>query len=119
MVDPTTETQLQARIVKAIKGIRPNSWIFHPVGGPFQLPGVPDLLMCVDGLFIGMEIKHPKPGESVQHARERATPQQRRQIGLINKAGGMAGVVVSVPEALDLVHRAFVKHDRLGERREG
>lgn len=77
------------------------------------MPGVPDLLMCVDGLFIGMEVKFPRPGESVEHARARATSQQRQQIRLINNAGGMAGVVTSVAEAVDLVHRAFRKRDTL------
>jgi hypothetical protein len=73
---------------------------------------VPDLLLCIDGLFIGMEIKFPRPGESVEHAKKRATPQQRNQIRLINNSGGMAGVVTSVAEAMDLIHRAFVKAGR-------
>lgn len=74
------------------------------------MPGIPDLLICLDGLLIGIEIKFPRPGESVEHARARATSQQRRQIRLINDAGGMAGVVTSVQEALDLIRRAFLKH---------
>lgn len=112
------ETALQRAIVKAIRKIKPTAWVFHPVGGPFQQPGIPDLLICVDGLMVGMEIKHPKPGESIAHARNRATPEQRRQIRLINRAGGMAGVVVSVDEALDLIRRAFVKHEALRQKKE-
>ncbi len=106
---PRTEKQLQARVWKAVIELRPEAWLFHPVGGPFQVPGVPDLLMCIDGMFIGMELKFPHPGESTEHARARATPQQRSQIKRINAAGGMAGVVTSVEEALDLIHRAFRK----------
>lgn len=116
--EPRNEEQLQRRICKRILELRPNAWIFHPVGGPYQTPGIPDLLLCIDGLFIGMEIKFPKPGESMEAARARATPQQRNQIRLINNAGGMAGVVTSVDEAMDLIHRAFVKSERLREKRE-
>jgi hypothetical protein len=101
---------LQTRVVKAIKALKPGAYVFHPVGGPYQMPGIPDLLLSVDGLFIGMELKQPKPGESVEHARSRATPQQRNQIRKINESGGIAGVVTSVEEALDLIHRAKVKH---------
>jgi len=112
------EAQLQSQIWKAIIGLSPNAWIFHPVGGPYQTPGIPDLLVCVDGLLIGMEIKHQKPGESVEHARSRATPQQRKQIRLINNAGGVAGVVTSVAEAIDMIRRAYVKHEALMREKE-
>jgi hypothetical protein len=112
------EAALQRAIVKAILKLRPNAWVFHPVGGPYQQPGIPDLLICIDGLLIGMEIKHKKYNESLEHARNRATPEQRRQIRLINASGGMAGVVTSVKEALNLVNRAFVKHDALYKEKE-
>jgi hypothetical protein len=115
---PRNEKQLQNRIWKEVIRLWPNAWLFHPVGGPYQLPGIPDLLMVVNGVFIGMEIKFPGPRESVEHARARATPQQRRQIRFINIAGGMAGVVTSVPEAMDLIRRAFVKRDILQQQRE-
>ena len=115
MSEATNENQLQRRIWKEVIRRWPNAWLFHPVGGPFQMPGVPDLLICAKGLLIGMEIKHVKPGESVDHARQRATAQQRRQIRLINAAGGMAGVVVSVEEAVGMVERAFVKQKVLIE----
>ncbi len=115
---PRNEQQLQTRIWKEIITFYPNAWIFHAVGSPYQTPGIPDLLICIDGLLIGMEIKFPHPGESVEHARARATLQQRRQIRFINLAGGMAGVVTSVEEALDLIRRAFLKRDILQQKRE-
>lgn len=103
---PRTERQLQARICKAVLERFPNAWIFHPVGSPYQLPGVPDLLLCLDGCFVAMEVKLPRPGESHKHAVLRATPQQRNQVRLINTAGGTAAVVTSVEEAIDLLDRA-------------
>lgn len=102
-VAPRRESQLQARIWKAVVAQYPNAWIHHPVGSPFQTPGIPDLVMCLDGIFVAMEVKLAHPGESHNHAVLRATPQQRNQIRLINTAGGIAAVVTSVEEALDLL----------------
>ncbi len=116
--EPRNEAQLQARIWKRIIEMRPNAWIFHPIGGPYQTPGIPDLLICIDGLLVGMEIKFPGLTESIEHARKRATLQQRSQIKRINLSGGMAGVVTSEAEALDLIRRAFVKHDALHREKE-
>ena len=104
---------MQALIWKTILDLRPTAWLFHPVGGPYQEPGIPDLLICIDGLLVGMEIKFVHPGESRAHARNRATVQQRKKIRDIIAAGGMAGVVTSVEEALDLINRAFLKRDAL------
>ena len=55
------EGRLQAAIVRAIKKQYPTAWVFHPVGGPYQETGVPDLVICADGWFVGIEIKNPRP----------------------------------------------------------
>lgn len=107
-----TEGHLQTAVVKAIIRRHPTAWVFHPVGGPFQAAGVPDLLVCVDGLFIGIELKNPRPGETRQAMAERVTPRQRAQIRAINKAGGTAGMASSVEEALELVDRALRREGR-------
>ena len=59
-----------------------------------------------------MEVKFQRPGESHQHAVERATPGQRKQIAWINRSGGIAGVVTSADEAMDLIRRAYIKHEQ-------
>jgi hypothetical protein len=105
------ETGLVHAIGKAVKKHYPGALIYKIHGGPMQETGIPDLLICIQGLFIGAEVKHQKPGESEQHARDRATPSQRMQIMRINAAGGMAGVVLSVEETLDLIRRAFEKQE--------
>lgn len=114
----SSETALVTKIAKAIHVEHPRAWVFKVHGSPWQESGVPDLIVLVDGLFIGMEVKHVKPGESDQHARERATPKQRMQIGKINQAGGMAGVVISVSEALEMIERARLKQQYLNEKTE-
>lgn len=105
------ESGLQKQIVKAVHERYPSAWIFHPVGSPYQETGVPDLLMVVETVFIGAEIKFIRPGESHEHAMSRVTKRQRIQIARINDAGGMAGAVTSVEETLDLIERGL-KHRR-------
>lgn len=107
MHDYVNEAALQAAIVRAISKKYPDSWIFHVVGNPYQVSGIPDLLVLVDGRFIALEVKHRKPGESLKHAIGRVTPLQRVKIGKINRAGGTAAAVMSVNEALDLIDLAL------------
>ena len=112
MGKPTNETGLTKNIVKAIVAAHPAAWIFKVHGGPMQMTGVPDLIVCVDGLMFGMEIKHQKPGESIEHAKLRTTPGQRFQIREINKAGGMARTVTSPEEALKLIAQGLKNTER-------
>jgi hypothetical protein len=97
------ETALVDDIWKKVHKKYPLAWIFKVHGGPMQMQGVPDLIIIVDGLFIGAEVKHQKPGESEAHARDRATPGQRIQIYKILQAGGIAGVVLTPEETLQLI----------------
>lgn len=101
------EAALQARISKSIKREHPRSWVFHPVGNPFQESGIPDLLVCVEGMLFGLEIKHPKPGETPRRARSRTSPIQRAQLRRIVRSGGYAGTVLTPQEALSLISRGL------------
>ena len=100
---PTKEAGLLGQVTRAVAKAYPDAWGFKVVGGPYQAAGVPDLLFCVDGLLFGMELKFKRPGESREHALGRATPAQRSQIDRINRAGGVAAVILSAEEALDLI----------------
>lgn len=117
---PRNEGQELLAIVKAVKTAYPESWIFKVHGDPYQMSGVPDLLICVRGLLVGAEVKFQRPGESADHARSRATPGQRIQIALINAAGGIAAVVLNPVETLALIERGLARRggrDDEGERR--
>lgn len=115
MGKPTNENGLVLQIVKAIKTKYPEAWVFKVHGGPMQVAGIPDLLILVNGLLIGAEAKFQRPGESEAHARGRATPIQRNQIEKIRRAGGVADVVLSVEETLELIERAIHQHANPGE----
>lgn len=106
---PSNEAGLVASIVKAVKKRYPETWVFKVVGSPYQMTGVPDLLLCVNGLLVGAEVKFVRPGESRAHALSRVTKGQRVQIRNINRAGGIAGAVTSIEETFDLIERGL-KH---------
>lgn len=53
--------------------------------------GIPDLIVCIDGRFIGIEVKRPDSSRG-------ATPLQELNIGYINQAGGLAFEARSVEE---------------------
>jgi len=98
-----TERALTDSIVKAIRRAHPDAWVFKVHGHPGQMVGVPDLLVCHRGRLAGLEVKLAQPGESATHARNRATPIQLAQLGAIQRAGGLAAVVLSVPESLTVL----------------
>ena len=104
---PGPESRLVGRIVKAVRKHYPGAWVFKVHGNPYQPTGIPDLLICIQGILIGAEVKCLGPGESRAAARNRVSPQQRQHLRLINEAGGMAGVVMSIDDTLELIERAL------------
>jgi len=112
-VGGTPEGLLTGRILKAIKKNHPLSFAFKVHGSGYQESGIPDLLICVEGLFVGLEVKAPNGSETVEQARGRATLSQQAQIIRINRANGLAGVVTSPIEALEAIQRAFRKQERV------
>lgn len=100
------EANVVEAIRKAIVKAHPWAWVLKTHGGPYQVPGIPDLLVVVDGLMFGFEVKHQRPGESAEHVRGRATTQQLRQIALLRAAGATAAVVLGADECLALIDEA-------------
>lgn len=70
-------------------------------GGPYARQGTPDLLACIEGYFIGLEVKLPGKEDTL-------TPLQEETIRTINAEGGFASMVTSVEEALFFVEQ-FLK----------
>jgi len=78
-----TEKELQNKVAKFLKS-QPRTWFFKVWGGGYQKAGIPDIICCVNGLFIALELKSDagKP-----------TALQRINISRINAAGGL-GIVL-------------------------
>ena len=96
--------QPERRIVQSIQayleGLGARCFKIHGGDNPFQEAGIPDLLACYKGRFVGLEVKQPggKPSKK-----------QLKVLREIEAAGG-TGVVVSTVEE---VARLMRKLDRM------
>ena len=90
----TPEGKVKAR-VKAWLQAR-GIWNCTPIGSQFGNAGVPDILCCWDGKFLGIEVK--APGK-----RGNTTDMQDRQLAGIRASGGTAIVVDDVSQLESLL----------------
>lgn len=95
----------------------PTAYIIKVHGGQYQEAGIPDMLTCILGLMIGIEVKHWKPGESFEHMLDRTTVRQRQHISRIVKSGGFAGVAWDPESAHIIVQLALHKQKLIQEGR--
>lgn len=102
-----TEHDLVRQMVKYLRDEWPDIWTFKVVGSPYQRGGMPDLLVMVDGVVVGLEVKRRQPGERRRTARRRATQLQRAELRKISAAGGYGAVVLTPDEAIQTVRRAL------------
>ena len=88
---------LESKVTKAIMVYLKSRdiWCFKVAGGPMQQRGVPDIVCCVNGAFVALEVKRPGLG--------RLTDLQALTIERIREAGGVAEVVTSVEEAAAVI----------------
>lgn len=83
------ESRLSRKIITELTKYGVFAFKIH--GGPHMMAGLPDIIACVGGKFVGLETKTPSGGD--------ATPIQQFVHSKIRKAGGTAIVVRSVDEA--------------------
>lgn len=62
----------------------PNTWYFKVWSGPYSKSGIPDIIACINGHFVAIEVKAENG-----HASEL----QKRNIRLINECNGIAYIV--------------------------
>ena len=82
------ETKLKNRLMKKLETI-PHSWWMKVHGSPMQTRGVPDIIGCAGGLFVGIELK---AGDNDP------TTMQRFQLDKIKRARGWTFVVRCGPK---------------------
>jgi Holliday junction resolvase len=97
------ETRVVKKIKEGLQKIYPNCFFFKVHGSGYQKSGIPDLIGCINGLFIGIEVKDPK------NKSYGATELQLHIIELIKGAGGIAGVATSLEEAKELIENGFIQ----------
>lgn len=90
---PPLESKITRSIMTYLK--ERGVWCFKVAGGPMQQRGVPDIICCVNGSFVALEVKRPGMG--------RLTELQALTIERIRDAGGVAEMVTSVEEAAAVI----------------
>ena len=73
---------------------------FKVHGSEFMMAGLPDIIVCAEGRFIGLETKLPS-------TRGNVSPRQSYVHSQIQNAGGVAVVVCSPAEALEVVQQTL------------
>ena len=76
-----TESQFQQKVIQFLKSI--GAYQVKIWGGGFQKAGIPDLLCCYKGKFIGIELKTDKGKASVLQKYNIAKIQETGGIGII------------------------------------
>jgi Holliday junction resolvase len=94
------ETRLQRQIQDILK--REGAFVFKVHGSEYMMAGLPDLVVCYRGLFIGLEVKMQ---EGHQSARQIYVESQ------IRDAGGISLVVRSVRDVLAILARVDAQLD--------
>ena len=94
--------QAESRISRAIMtALRAEGYFCFKVhGSEHMMAGLPDIIVCAEGRFIGLETKRPTE-------RFHTSKRQDYVHELIAAAGGKAYVVTSVQEALEAVREAL------------
>lgn len=97
------ESTIVKQVVDALNATR-KVWAFKVHGGPMQTAGVPDVIACAEGRFIALEVKRPS-------TRSHVSELQRATLNDISWAEGVAAVVTSPSEALDVVDQVLKPFD--------
>ena len=90
------ERDIVAAIKKYLFSLGADVFFWKEHGSPYGTSGVPDIICCYRGRFIGMECKLPGG---------RLTEMQKRVISKINRAGGIARRVESVDDAKAIIRQ--------------
>ena len=91
----TPEAKVKKQIKDYLKSVFPNMVQFSPIAGRFATIGVSDIICCINGRFVALEVKAPGG---------KATPLQLDFIEKVKAAGGIAGVVESVTQVQELLN---------------
>lgn len=90
------EKHVVEAIRKAIEKEYPSSWLFKVHGGPFQVAGIPDIVGCINGRFVAIEVKFPGKENTL-------TQIQKTMIKKIHRAGAITFMTTSVEHAMSRI----------------
>ena len=88
------EKDIVAAILRLLRKT-PSCFAWKEHGGMYGTAGIPDIICCYKGRFIGLEVKQPSG---------HLTELQKLTIEKINAAGGIALLVNSVADVKKIIH---------------
>lgn len=88
------EASLRTAIVKKLSNYSGFWFVTH--ADKYGTGGLPDIIGCYQGKFVGLEVKLPGKEHTL-------TERQSRRLAQINKAGGIGAMVTSVDQAANIV----------------
>ena len=91
------EKDIVAAIRRYLATLGEDVFFWKEHGGPYGASGVPDIICCYRGRFLGLEAKLPGG---------RLTALQKRALERINRAGGIARRVESVDDVKAIIAQA-------------
>jgi hypothetical protein len=107
----TPEVKVKNKVKKLLK--ENNAYFCMPISGGFGASGVPDIIACYRGFFIGLECK---AGNNVPTALQKKNLQE-----IVNAGGGVAVINEDNLEDVEILLRAFdralVNLKKLGEKK--
>jgi hypothetical protein len=92
----TPESKVKAKTVEMLKAMR--AWYFFPGNNGFGKSGIPDIVICWYGRFIGVEVKS---------AKGKPTDLQMRTGAQIQEAGGK-WLIVRNPEDIEALESMLI-----------
>lgn len=92
------ESKLSRKIMDTLRA--EGYFCFKVHGSEFMMAGLPDIVVCAKGFFIGLETKMPS-------ARGNVSPRQAYVHSQIEYAEGVARVVCSPAEALEVINEVL------------
>ena len=91
------EKDIVAAIQRYLATLGEDVFFWKEHGGALGTSGIPDIICCYRGRFLGLEAKLPGG---------RLTALQKRALERINRAGGLARRVESVDDVRDVIAQA-------------
>lgn len=99
------EKDIVAAIKRYLGTLGEDVFFWKETGGPYGTSGVPDIICCYKGRFLGLEAKLPN---------SRLTRLQARALEKINRAGGIARRVENVEDVRAIIAQADAEGKEVG-----
>jgi Holliday junction resolvase len=99
----TKESTLTRKILQALRS--EGGFWYKTHGSGYQMSGLPDIIGCYMGQFVGLEVKLPETTENL-------SPRQLAILSSIERAGGIQRVVATTLDALQVIHDIRMMSER-------